>query len=137
MRQELGDNAQPFSPGDFYAETYNLAVRPDYLPEHREAVDRLLRALLKAEAFANTFPDEANRIIATASGADPSISDITKEPLTHEVTLKQSLVLATENEVRWHFRRGLVPPGPYPNVLGAFEPDPLRRLKPSGVTIVK
>lgn len=137
MRQQLGDNAQSFSPGDFYAETYNLVVRPDHLPEHREAVDRLLRALLKAEAFANASPEEANRIIATASDADPSLSDITKEPLTHEVTLKQSLVLATENEVRWHFRRGLVPPGPYPNVLDAFDPTPLRRLKPSGVTVVK
>ncbi|EGJ50916.1 ABC transporter substrate-binding protein [Desulfocurvibacter africanus] len=137
VQQQLGGNAQTFYPDKFYAETYNLVVRPDYLSKKRETVDRLLRALLKAESFASSHPNEANRIIASASGADPSPQRGSREPLTYELSLKQSLLLATENEVNWHFRRGLVQEGPFPDILNAFAPEPLRALKPSGVSILK
>ena len=136
MRQQLGEDGVFFSPADFYAETYNLVVQPDYLAENREAVDRLLRALSRAETFAATNPDAAERIIAEASGSVAALTGV-REPLTHELSLKQSLLLATENQVDWYFRRGLIPPGPSPDVLNAFEPDPLRTIKPSAVTIVK
>jgi ABC-type nitrate/sulfonate/bicarbonate transport system substrate-binding protein len=136
MRRELGQNGLFFGPGDFYAETYNLAVDPSFLPDNRETVDRLLRALIKAERFAETYPDEAWRIIAKASQADLEIFWKEREQ-PYELTLKQSLLLATEHQVRWLFRRGLVPAGPFPDLLDAFEPGPLRRLKPSAVTLVK
>lgn len=137
MQQRLGDKAQTFHPAKYYAATYNLAVRPDYLPRNRDAVDRLLRALLRAESFAGSHPAEADRIISSAIGFEAHPVGGPGDPLAYEVTLKQSLLLATENEVAWHFRRGLVPEGPFPDVLEAFEPEPLHALKPSGVSIVK
>jgi ABC-type nitrate/sulfonate/bicarbonate transport system substrate-binding protein len=99
-------------------------------------VDRLLRALYRAETFAGTNPEAAERIIADATGSEAAFTGM-REPLTHELSLKQSLLLATENQVDWYFRRGLIPPGPSPDVLNAFEPGPLRSIKPSDVTIVK
>lgn len=137
MQEQLASNAQTFSPKQFYSEMTNIVVRADYVVRQREETDRLLRALKKAESFAGAHPDEAARIVATASGLKPPALRGRGEPLTHELTLKQSLVLATENQVRWLFRRGLVPPGPFPDVLDAFETEPLRAVKPAAVTVSK
>lgn len=137
MQQKLGANAETYSPKEFYSEMTNIVVRPDYVVRYREETARLLRALFKAETFAKVHPDEAINIIASASGFDASALRGHGDPLTHELTLKQSLLLATENEVRWYFRRGMVPRGPFPDVLHAFETEPLRALKPTGVTISK
>jgi NitT/TauT family transport system substrate-binding protein len=136
-QQKLGDTAETFYPKEGYAQTFNLVVRSDYVARNRAATDRLLRALLKAEFFAETHPNEAIDIIASASGVDAGVLRGHGEPLTYELSLKQSLLLATENEVRWYFRRGLVPSGPFPDVLHAIETEPLRALKPAGVTISK
>lgn len=137
MQQKLGADAETFSPKEFYSEMTNLVVRADYPTRNREETNRLLRALLKAESFGKSHPDEAVNIIASTSGVDASALRGHGEPLTHELTLKQSLLLATENQVRWYFRRGLVPEGPFPDVLNAFETEPLRAIKPTGVTISK
>jgi ABC-type nitrate/sulfonate/bicarbonate transport system substrate-binding protein len=137
MQQKLGNNAETFYPKEGYAQTVNLVVRSDYVMRNREATDRVLRALLKAEFFAETHPKEATDIIASASGLDASALYGHGDPLTYELTLKQSLLKATENQVRWYFRRGLVPSGPFPDVLNAVETEPLRAIKPTGVTISK
>lgn len=137
IHQKLGGNAETFYPEGMYLETVALAVRPDYVARHRPTVDRLLRALLKAELFAETHPDQALSIIASASGLNAGGLGARGRPLIYELTLKQSLLRATENEVRWFFKRGLAPPAPFPDVLQAFETEPLRALKPAGVTIVK
>lgn len=137
VQRQLGNTAKTFSSGDFYAETANLFVRADYPTHHREAIDRLLRALLKAETLAATDPDEAIGIIASVSGNDARQFRDGWNARTYRVTLSQSLLVATENETRWFLRRGLVPDGPLPDVLNAFETEPLRALKPSGVSIVK
>ncbi|BAL22393.1 ABC transporter substrate-binding protein [Azoarcus sp. KH32C] len=137
VQQQLGERAEYFSTSGIYSFNFNLVVRSDYAQLHREAIDRLLRALLKAEAFAAKHPDEAMTIIASASGTDIAALRANWNPLAYEVTLNQSLLLATESEARWILRRGFVPAGSVPDVLNAFEIEPLRALKPSGVSIVK
>jgi len=135
VQQKLGDNGLTFTPKEFYSETFNIVVRPDYVREHRETVDRVLRALAKAESFAQSHPDEAVTIIASAAAMDAAALRGHGDPLTFELTLRQPVLLAVENEVRWYFRRGLVPEAPFPDVLQAFEPEPLRALKPTSVSI--
>jgi NitT/TauT family transport system substrate-binding protein len=135
MQQRLGNDAQTFYPDGFYSQMFNLVVRPGYVVSNRETTDRLLRALIKAESFAETHPDQAIDIVALASGVDASVLRGHGDPLTYDLNLKQSLLLAIENEVRWLVRRGFVPSGPLPDVLHAFETEPLRAIKPTGVTI--
>jgi len=137
MQKALGNKVQIFLRDEAYAQTINLIVRPGYVARHRETVDRMLRALYKAEIFVRDHPDEAFDIIAKASDIDSSVLRGHGEPLTYELTLKQSLLLATENQVHWFFRRGLVPAAPFPDILDAFETEPLRAIKPTEVTISK
>ena len=137
LQQKLGDQVETFYPKEGYAQTFNLVVRADYVAHNRVAVDRLLRALLEAESFAETHPEQAIGIIAKASGLDSGTLRGHGDALTYELTLKQSLLIATENQIRWYVRRGLAPGAPFPDVLAAIETEPLRALKPSRVTISK
>lgn len=137
IQQKLGEKAETYSPKEFYSEMTNIVVRADYPERNREETNRLLRALLKAENFAKKNPDEAINIIASVSEVDPNVLKGHGDPLTHELLLKHSLLLATENQIRWFFQRGLVSNGPFPDVLQAFETEPLRAIKPTGVTIAK
>lgn len=137
MQEKLGKNAQTFLAPGFYAQTVNLFVGPDFMRLHHEAGIRLLKALYKAELFVQAYPDEALDIIAAASNLKAGALRGHGDPLTYELTLKQSLLLATENQIRWYFRRGFVAKRAFPDVLSAFETVPLHALKPASVTIVK
>lgn len=137
IQQTLGEKAETYSPKEFYSEMTNIVVRADYPERNGEETRRLLRALFKAEEFAKKNPGEAVNIIASVSEVNPDVLRGHGEPLTHELLLKHSLLLATENQIRWYFQRGLVPSGPFPDVLEAFETEPLRALKPTAVTIAK
>lgn len=137
IRRALGAAATVFSSDEIYAETYSLVVREDFVARNPEQVSRMLRALLKAEAFIRSEPDQAFQIIATHSKTDASLLRGPGNERVYQLTLGQSLLLATENTVEWYFRRGLVPTGPVPDVLEAFDTDPLAAVKPTGVSIVK
>lgn len=126
-----------FSADKIHLVHHNLIIRADYLLQNREAIDRLLRALIKAEVAVSTDPDDALRILSLASGT--AISDLRKnwDPLSYKVTLDQSLVLSAENENRWITGRDPGVRSSVSDFLHALEPGPLRALRPSSVSIVK
>ncbi len=135
--EKLGINAQVFHTSEIYTLDFNLVTRANYLPQHRAAVDRLLRALFRAEAFIQSQRDEAISIVAKASGSELRSLQENWSSLAYEVSLNQSLLLATENEARWLVQRGTVEGGSMPDVLAAFEVEPLKALKPSAMGIVR
>lgn len=135
-QERLGSNGLTFSAHSRKLAAFNLVVRPDYLPARRDAVDRLLRALSRAEAFLASHPDQATAIIAAASGMDPRVLARERGQANYGLSLKAALAADLAQEVRWHVERGLVPGGTEPNV-AAFEPEPLRALRPGDVTIVR
>jgi ABC-type nitrate/sulfonate/bicarbonate transport system substrate-binding protein len=140
LQQALGSGGITFVPKDFYAETFNLVLRAERDIHGDEALRRLLRALSMAENFAREQPAQALSIVAKASGL-PDTAPLQAQgdaaPLTFELTLQQSLLLAVENEIEWLIRRRMVQPAPSIDVLSAFDPEPLRAIKPAAVGIVK
>ena len=140
LQQALGANGKTFVPKDFYAETFNLVLRAERDIRGDEALRRLLRALWMAERFARDEPAQALSIVAQASGMQdtaPLHPQGDAAPLTFELTLQQSLLLAVENEIEWLIRRRMVQPAASIDVLAAFDPEPLRAIKPAAVGIVK
>jgi NitT/TauT family transport system substrate-binding protein len=137
VQRALGPRAVTFSPKDFYAETCNLVATPQFLGSQRAAVIGLIEALLRAEDFVRSDTDAALATIARASSMD--VDDLVGAGTlpAFEVTLRQSLLLALENEIRWMYRRGLVRQEEFPDVLGAIAVEPLRSLRPLAVGIVK
>lgn len=134
---KLGSNALILPSNEIYALVFNLVIAPETLSRHREAIDRLLRALLRAEAFARTQQSEAVSIVASTTGSSAHDIQAQWNSLSYELALRQSLILAIENESRWILRRGYVPGGSMPDALGAIESEPLKLLRPSSVSIAK
>ena len=67
-RKALGENAVLLDTKGLYSETFNIVVTRPYLDANGPLVQKILRALLDAEAFANANPDEAIATVADVVG---------------------------------------------------------------------
>lgn len=105
LQKELGERGVTFYNEELYTENYNLVTRPDYVVQHPVRVQKLLRALVKAEAFAQQNPGEARRILAESSGLDLALVNAIWDSFDLRVTLQQSLVIALEDQARWATQR--------------------------------
>lgn len=115
----------------------NLFVADSRTPDCGDKVVRFLRALVKAENFMQTNPEEAGHIIATASRIDPAEFRRSWKPLDYAVELSQSLPLATENGARRFLRDGIVAGRRFPDILEAFDAGYLRQVEPLAVGVVR
>lgn len=132
----LGDNGLAFAEPGIHAVTFALASRPQFLEQHPRAAERLLRALLKAERFAQSQPAEALRIVAAHINADPASLAPTWSEFELRVDFRQSHLTGLEDEARWAMARGLAPAGPVPNFLPTLHLDALLAVDPSRVTVL-
>ena len=105
MQKELGNRGVSFYNEELYTESFNLVATPGYVAQHPETVQKLLRALVKAEAFAQQNPGEARRILAESSGLDLALVNAIWDSFDLRVTLQQSLVIALEDQARWATQR--------------------------------
>jgi ABC-type nitrate/sulfonate/bicarbonate transport system substrate-binding protein len=100
IQQELGDNALVFFDEDIYTETFNIAVKQDFLAKNPEAAKKLLRALVKAEKFARQNPAEAKAIFSNFANVDPALVNLVWDSLSYQITLDASLLIMLEDEAR-------------------------------------
>jgi len=105
LQMELGNRGVTFYNEELYTENFNLVTTPDYVAQHPETVQKLLRALVKAEKFAQQNPGEARRILAESSGLDLALVNAVWDSFDLRVTLQQSLVIALEDQARWATQR--------------------------------
>lgn len=135
--KKLGDSVRTFSAGDLYFESFGLVARPGFVREHPGLAERLLRALLRAEAFVRDQPREAVRVVAGETGLDPGETDASWRVFVFDVRLDQSLLPLLEEQARWAIRTGLVPPRETPNFLRSLELQPLLSVKSQAVTVMR
>lgn len=131
----LGTAGRVFLDPYIYTETFILSGSRSYVNANQELVRRVLRALLKAEAFASLHPAEARTLMAAASKLNPELLRESWNESKFRVSLDHSLLLALEEESRWALRRKLAPQAPMPNYLDYIDARPLREVKPEAVEI--
>lgn len=133
----LGENAAAFAEPDAYTVTHLVVGRSDFLRAHPGTAERLVRALLKAEALARAQPDEALRLVAQRLKIDPAAWQPGWQDLDFAVHLRQSQLVTLEDEARWAMARGHAPVGAVPNFLPHLYLDALLAAKPERVTVVR
>jgi len=140
-RQALGDKGVTFLGHRGLLFGFHLAGRKDWVQSHPILVQRLLRALLRAERFVADQPAQAQALIVQASGADPATfggaTEAGKPRYRFAVRLDQSLLTLLESEAQWALQNAVVPARDIPNFLDVISIDALLTVKPDAVSIVR
>ncbi len=112
-----------------------LGVRFATLAEKHEALQRLIRALVRAEDFVNAHRDEALQIVVDhlASEQPEKLQEAWPE-LKFQVRLDNILLTALVNEGRWLAARA-TPPQPVPDYQATLAPEFLEAIRPQYVTV--
>lgn len=133
----LHDIAQSFSGPDAYSATQAVIGRSEFLKARSGAIEKLMRALLKAEAFNRSEPQQALGIVADQLKLDAkALLASGWKDFQLKVDLRQSQLVTLEDEARWAMARGYADKGPVPNFLPHLHLDALLAVQPDRVTVV-
>lgn len=134
--QALGAAGITLTEPDAYTSTYVLVGQTGYLRQHPQVVEKLLRALLRAEAWQREQPQRALQLLAERLQVKPEALLPGWQDQDFRVDLLQSQLVTLEDEVRWVSARGYAPNGPMPNFLPHLYLDGLLTVRPERVTVV-
>ncbi len=137
IQQALGANGFIHYDPEIYTETFNVAASAGIVDGRPEVAHGLLRALIKAEAFAVARPAEAQAIVATASGTEPALVAAVWDAFNYRVRFDQTLLITLEDETRWAMRNGLTDQKAMPDFRKHIHLDTLRAVKPEAVWMGK
>ncbi|HEY2926281.1 ABC transporter substrate-binding protein, partial [Piscinibacter sp.] len=132
----LGDNAVSFTEANAYTVTHVVVGRSDFLKGHPKAIEKLVRAMLKAEQFNRSQPEQALNLVADRLKIDARTLQPGWKDLDFKVDLRQSQLITLEDEARWAMARGYADPGPVPNFLPHLYLDALLAVRPERVTVL-
>ncbi|HEY9026628.1 MAG TPA: NrtA/SsuA/CpmA family ABC transporter substrate-binding protein [Burkholderiaceae bacterium] len=132
----LGENAAAFAEPDAYTVTHVVVAQREFLKARRTAIEKLVRALLKAEAFNRSAPNQAMAVLAERLKIDRRALQTGWDDLEFRVDLLQSQLITLEDEARWAMARGYAPRGAVPDLLASLYLDALIAVKPDRVTVV-
>lgn len=131
--ERLKENARVFAEPGLYSKTFNLVAKTSFLNNHREAVERLLRALIAAEIYCMGQPDQAETIISKRLQVDKKlIRDYLKQS-SFEVSLYPSLPRTLKEEAEWAIKYGYATHSAIPDYTGFIFIDALKALRPESV----
>jgi NitT/TauT family transport system substrate-binding protein len=132
----LGDKAVSFAAAKVYTLGFLLVGREDFLKQHPKAMEKLVRALLKAEEFNRSHPEDALNLVAARLRVEVEVLRSTWKDFDFRVDLRQSQLVTLEDQARWAMARGHVAGGPVPNLLPQLHLDALRAARPERVGVL-
>lgn len=107
-----------------------------FVAANPDIVERYLRSLAQAEAYAAAYPDEAREIVAHSTGQDAAFMSYIWPKFDFTMDMKQDLLLAMEEETRWVIDNRLTDESRVPNYLENLYFAGLENVKPDSVTVV-
>lgn len=119
----------PFRKDFFFTSPHKFAN------EHGESLERFLEALIEAEEFIQSNPDESQLIIAQRLKTDPQLIKNIWDTFTFEISLEQSIMVNLEDEAHWADKLSEEKQS-IPNYLDYIDVRPLTKVKPHGVNLI-
>ena len=136
-QKKLGGRGITFENENIYTWTFNVIAKQDYVAKNPGIVNKVLRALVKAEEFVSNNAAEAQQIAADFTGMDISVIRSAWSDIRFGITLDQSLILSLEDESRWAIHNKLTKARTVPNYLNYIYLDGLLAVKPQAVRILR
>ena len=132
----LADKGVTLAEPDAYTVTHVLVGRATTLKQRPATMRKVVKALLKAEAFVRAEPGPALALISDRLKLPPDRLQPTWKELDLRVDLLQHQLVTLEDEARWVMARGYAKDGPIPNFLSNMSLDALSAVRPERVTVV-
>lgn len=132
----LGTQAVAFNESNAYTVTHVVIGRNNFLKQRAGAIEKFVRAVVKAEQFNRIHPHEAQALVAPVLKLDAAALQSSWRELDFTVNLRQSHLIALEDQARWAITRGYAPRQPVPNFLPHLYLDALLSVSPERVTVV-
>jgi NitT/TauT family transport system substrate-binding protein len=134
--KQMGDKGVTFVDPDTYSELYVVTVSQDMVEKRRDVVDKLLRALVKAQAFIKQNPVESKSIVVKYTKLDASVVEGIWQNFSFGVALNQLLLDYQNQESAWAREKGTVPQNaPMVNFRQRIYDGPLKSIKPEAVQL--
>jgi ABC-type nitrate/sulfonate/bicarbonate transport system substrate-binding protein len=137
MQNDLGGRGQTLYGETLYTETFCVVAARDFIQAHPRAVEKILRALIRAEAFVRDHPGESRRVMAEFLKADPALLDRVWEGYNYQVSLDQALIVDLEDQTRWAMKHRWTARKSMPNYRDFIHVGGLYAVKPDAVTIIR
>ena len=135
-RKALGENAVLLDTRGLYSETFNIVVTRPYLEANGPLVQKFLRALLDAEAWAKSNPDEAIATVADVVGMKRDELAAIWPDYVYGVRIDDQLLGILKLHAAWRLDSGNHPPGAVmPDFTKVLALEPLRSVDPGRVTV--
>lgn len=125
-----------FTTPGLYTKSFNLISLDHFINKRPETIDRVLKALLRAEALVLKKPELAMQIIATNLAVSKESVKQLWPQLKLRVSLEQWLLLSLEEEARWIVESGFSQQKNIPNYLESLYLQGLKQIKPEKITII-
>jgi NitT/TauT family transport system substrate-binding protein len=132
----LGENALSFTDADAYRNTILAVGRNEFLKGHANAIEKFVWAMLKAEQFMRSRPEETQILTAEWLEIDVVAPRPTWKQFDFRINLLQSHLATMEDEARSAMMRGYAEKGPIPNFLPHLYLDALAA-QPERVTVLR
>lgn len=137
INRRLAGNGAIFYDREIYTETFNIAATTEMVEQQPGTVARILRALLKSEAFVAARPGEAQAIVAAATKTDEGLVREVWDAFNYRVRMDQTLLITLEDETRWAMRNHLTDRTAMPDFRKYIHTESLRSVKPEAVNLGK
>ncbi|MBT6774512.1 ABC transporter substrate-binding protein [Candidatus Woesearchaeota archaeon] len=137
IQSGFGDKVITFFDEDIYTLSWNLAGTSEFVNNNPEKIEKITRALVKAEEFVKNNPAEAITLVANFLQLDEEKLKEDWTTYSIEATLKQTLLLGLEDQSRWAIENNLTDAKEIPNYLDYIYMDALEKVKPEAVTIIR
>lgn len=135
IRHALGANGLILYDKEIYTETFNLVARQEFIEQNPLAIQRFLRALLKAETFARENPAAAKAIVAASTKVDEGIVSDVWDVFHFRIGLDQILLITLEDETRWAISNKLTDQTQMPDYLSYMYTEGLQAVRPEAVRV--
>jgi ABC-type nitrate/sulfonate/bicarbonate transport system substrate-binding protein len=137
IKRRLGANGILIYDREVFTETFNIAARQAFVRENPAAVERLLRALIRAEGFVKAHPGEAQAILSKATGRPPDLVREVWNSFHYRVVLDPTLLITLEDETRWAMKNNLADQKAMPDYRDYIHLDSLRAVRPEAVRFMR
>lgn len=132
-----GDDAIILRSPHIYSTKLNLVAARSMVGKQDAIMQKMLRALVRAQKYIEQEPLKAQAILQTRLKLDPSFVSSIWPQLDFSIALEQTLIKTLESEARWLSGQQDVKGKRPTNYLDYIYPLPLSQVRPGAVTLVK